>query len=219
MSYLYKEDKYSSHSRIIDLCNGSGTALDIGSSSGYIAKQLTNYTVYCIDIDKESIKNAKRYCKKAILGDIESARLPKNKFDMIIAADILEHLKNPAKVLLKLRNSLKKNGKMIISVPNVAHLWIRINLLFGRFNYEKKGILDKTHLRFYTLSSIKKELDKAGFRIIKIIPTPVPLPIINKAFAESNILNFVHKINNFFAHSFRRLLAFQFVIYVKKSRP
>lgn len=89
-------------------------------------------------------------------------------FDFIVYGDILEHLKNPEAALLKLRNYLSRKGFIIISLPNVAHVYNRKNLLFGRWDYNDAGILDRTHLRFFTLKAAKEMIEKAGYEIVDI---------------------------------------------------
>jgi len=90
------------------------------------------------------------------------------KFDVIIFADILEHLMFSEKVLnFFVTNYLKSNGKVIISLPNVANFTIRIGLLFGNFGYTESGILDKTHLYLYTLKTARKLVSEVGLSIVK----------------------------------------------------
>lgn len=79
------------------------------------------------------------------------------KFDYIIFGDVLEHLKYPYSLLEKFKNYLSEKGKFIISLPNVAHACVKSNLLIDNFNYTKYGILDDTHLRFFTYKTIAKE--------------------------------------------------------------
>lgn len=151
--------------------------LDIGCSEGKLGKELREHkqaVVFGIDISEEAIKKAKENLDQAYILNIETADLPflKNSFDVIICADILEHLFNPLAVLKKLKPYLKNDGIFILSVPNIANIWIRFNLLFGRFDYQKSGILDDTHLRFFTKKTIKKLIASAGIRILKIDYTP-----------------------------------------------
>ena len=86
----------------------------------------------------------------------------------MVYADILEHLKRPDLVLLRFKKYLSKSGHLILSVPNIAYFTLRLKLLLGRFEYEEKGILDVTHLRFFTLNSITRMLYECGYRIAKI---------------------------------------------------
>jgi 2-polyprenyl-3-methyl-5-hydroxy-6-metoxy-1,4-benzoquinol methylase len=91
-------------------------------------------------------------------------------FDVIIFADILEHLKDTS-VLSNYRRYLKNDGYAIISIPNVANWKIRLSLLLGKFDYKEAGILSRHHLRFYTLKTAKKMITDAGFQITYITST------------------------------------------------
>lgn len=95
-----------------------------------------------------------------------------NYFDFIIFADVLEHLRFPLHTLVNFRKYLKKDGKIFISVPNIANYRVRMNLLIGRFDYTEIGILDKTHIRFFTKKTIKQIINDAGLKMEKIDITP-----------------------------------------------
>ena len=122
------------------------------------------------------------------------------KFDLIIFADILEHTIHPEKILeYYSTNLLKQKGKIIISVPNIANWNIRLKLLFGKFDYTKTGILDETHLKFFTYNSIKK-----------IIPNNCK---IRKELYGASMLGHIIKIISFL----RNLLATNIILIVKKK--
>src|SRR5437016_12769572 len=96
-------------------------------------------------------------------------------FDAIVYGDVLEHLHDPARVLAALNRGLAPGGQAVISVPNVAHLWVRLSLAAGRFEYADRGILDRTHLRFFTRRSLGALLTGAGLRVERLTATPAPL--------------------------------------------
>ncbi len=89
-------------------------------------------------------------------------------FDVIVLADVLEHVADPAQMLALVRGCLRPGGSVIISVPNVAHWTVRSRLLFGRFQYAEGGIMDATHLRWYTRSTLLALLQHAGFTVVRI---------------------------------------------------
>ncbi len=105
-------------------------------------------------------------------------------FDVIVCADVLEHLAEPERVLASVRRWLAPGGLLLVSVPNVANAAIRLSLLAGRFEYSDKGILDRTHLRFFTRRSARRLVEQAGFRVRRIRATPVPaelaLPVLGR---------------------------------------
>lgn len=88
-------------------------------------------------------------------------------FDIVLFADVLEHLPNPQAILLVAREALKPGGAVIISVPNVAHWSVRLDVLRGRFRYQMSGIMDATHLRWFTSASARSLLESAGFNVIE----------------------------------------------------
>lgn len=103
-------------------------------------------------------------------------RLP-DGWNVILAADVLEHLNDPPRMLRLIRDALPPGGQLIVSVPNVAHLYVRLALLFGYFPYADRGILDRTHRYFYTRSSLRDALRRSGFEIVREDVSVVPLPL------------------------------------------
>jgi 2-polyprenyl-3-methyl-5-hydroxy-6-metoxy-1,4-benzoquinol methylase len=158
------------HSKIIRYVGNHKKVLDVGCASGYLGKELARRgcRVVGIEIDPEAAKSAAEICEDVIVGDIEISDLhyPLGYFDVIICADILEHLKRPDLTLEKLRLYLRPKGLLIASIPNIAYWRIRLRLLLGEFEYKETGILDQTHLRFLTLKSARKLFKQAGFRLI-----------------------------------------------------
>lgn len=144
--------------------------LEIGCACGSTLLKLKNLykdsKLYGIDIDKSSIEIAKNiegaFVKSA---DVESDDVifEDEQFDLIIALDVLEHLKDPWQLMQKFKKSLKKDGQIIISIPNIMHISIINNLIQGGWDYQDSGILDKTHLRFFTLKTIKEAFESIGF--------------------------------------------------------
>jgi SAM-dependent methyltransferase len=96
------------------------------------------------------------------------------RFDVVVCADVLEHLPDPAAVLARVRRWIAPGGLLLVSLPNVANVAVRLSLLAGRFEYAETGILDRTHLRFYTRRSARRLVENAGFRIRAARATPIP---------------------------------------------
>ena len=163
--------------------------LDLGCADGLIGRFLKsnlNCEVIGVEIDKRAAINAKKYLDKVIIGDLENIATYKliykqGKFDVIFASAILEHLKHPQIALKQITKSLKKGGTIIISLPNIAHWSIRKALLFGNFNYTPSGILDKTHLKFFTVRTALNFLKKDCSLKIEAIDYDFPdLPLISR---------------------------------------
>ncbi len=106
-------------------------------------------------------------------------------FDVVVCADVLEHLEDPAAVLARVRRWLSPGGVLFVSLPNVANVAVRFALLAGRFEYAEAGILDRTHLRFFTRRSARRLVEGTGFRIRRLRATPIPaelaIPLLRRA--------------------------------------
>jgi len=210
------DDPYSSHSVILArVGDGRGKRLlDVGSAQGILAQKFTErgFEVTCIEGSQKLAALGRDKCQEMIVADLDKP-LPQlnGQFDVIIYGDILEHLRNPMEVFTGFNRSLRPGGRVIVSVPNVAHLWVRLNLLLGRFGYANRGILDRTHLRFFTLSLFKRFLADAGLECDEIVATPVPLLLVVPKHAQGIWLRAVHALNAGLARRWKRMFGYQFV--------
>lgn len=148
--------------------------LDVGCWKGSLGERLIekkNCTVDGIDVNKQALKEAhKRGYRNITKADINCDDLKEisleGKYDVIIFADVLEHLVDPGKTLKLFGEYLKKDGKIIISIPNIAFIKQRVDLLLGRFEYNPKGgIMDESHLKFFTYSSFKNLVLSSNLQI------------------------------------------------------
>jgi len=157
-------------------CPRNSTCLDVGCWDGTLGNLLISRkacVVDGIDINKKALRMAAlRKYRKTYQIDLNNMKISKylsGQYDCIICADVLEHLINPIDILVQLRRFLKINGMIIISVPNIAFIQQRVNLLLGKFDYNPQGgLMDATHLRFFTKKTIKDLSIKAGYSIGKI---------------------------------------------------
>ena len=147
--------------------------LDVGCGKGTLAKKLCEQQkkVFGIEKDPAIAQEASKCFHKLLVGDIESVSLPfsEDYFDCLIFADVLEHLQDPWSVLKKTRKFLCEEGKVIASIPNVQHYKVVRDLLKGHWNYSRSGILDITHLRFFTLEGIRALFEQTGYKIEQVI--------------------------------------------------
>ena len=216
-NYELKEKFDSPHKKTIDGIKEGSYVLDIGCNSSKLAKILSD-TKNCkvTAIDKgETLENSS-FIEKYISFDLDNGLpdLNYNKFDYILLLDVIEHLKNPEKFMIKLKQKTEKNPNLIIiaSTGNVGFLIIRLMLLFGSFNYGNKGILDKTHTRLFTFSSFKQLMLQAGFNIKKISGVPAPIPLVT----GDNILGkFLLNINKFFILISKAVFSYQIYFEIK----
>ncbi|RFC35548.1 MAG: Methyltransferase domain-containing protein [Candidatus Nitrotoga sp. SPKER] len=182
--YLYNIPDDSNHAatKITAWINNDQEILEIGCASGIQTRHFKEHLgcrVTGIEIDPLAAEDARSYCESLIIGSIEELDLPKalgdKRFDAITLADVLEHLVDPARTLIKVRPFLKEGGNLIASIPNIAHAAICWELAHGRFDYQKFGLLDSTHIRFFTKKNIIKLFEETGYRIIsieRVIKTP-----------------------------------------------
>jgi 2-polyprenyl-3-methyl-5-hydroxy-6-metoxy-1,4-benzoquinol methylase len=198
---------YGGHERLLALAGSPERALDIGCSSGYLARRLVERgaTVVGIDVDEEAVQEARKICEQVLIGDVETMELPlpEGSFDLVLAGDVIEHLRDPERFLARIRPLLRPGGRLVLTTPNVANWAVRLGLLAGRWRYTDRGILDRTHTHFFTKKTLAETLDRAGYRIVEFdVTAPVPkagVPPVERA-----------------AHAVARLrpslLAYQFVV-------
>jgi 2-polyprenyl-3-methyl-5-hydroxy-6-metoxy-1,4-benzoquinol methylase len=214
--YRLKDDPHSSHSVILArLGEGRGRkALDVGAADGFLAERLTGqgWTVTALERDPELAARAHGRCKQVVVADLETAPpLLDGPFDAIVYGDVLEHLSDPRATLVALDRTLAPGGTVIVSVPNVAHLWVRLSLLAGRFDYADRGILDRTHLRFFTRRTLVAFLRSAGLSVAELRVTPVPLPLMVSPRWHGAWLRGLHALSARAAGAWPGGLAYQFV--------
>lgn len=167
-------NRNNGHTLMIELVGGGKRVLEVGCATGYMSKILTEKgcRVVGVELDQDMASRAKEYCEDVIVGDIESLDLAetlgKGSFEVVVFGDVLEHLRDPKETLLRIRSLLVPEGFVVASIPNVAHGSVRLSLLQGRFDYQPLGLLDDTHLRFFTKDSIEKLFRDAGYVVVQM---------------------------------------------------
>ncbi|MBU4374485.1 MAG: class I SAM-dependent methyltransferase [Candidatus Methanoperedenaceae archaeon] len=170
-------DTYTSRCKILKLIPPGSKVLEIGCGSGRLANLLSiskKCRVYCVEKDAAMAGIAKTKCVEMLKMDIETEELPygNGAFDCIILGNVLEHMKEPSKILANLKKYLSDSGFLIYSVPNIVNWHSRMTIFFGKFEYAENGVFDKSHLRFYNLNSAKKLAEDAGYKITWLDVTP-----------------------------------------------
>jgi O-antigen biosynthesis protein len=176
----------NSHTIQLRMIEPGQHVLDVGCHSGIMGsliKQQKGGYVYGIDIDREAVEVAKSRLDGAMTIDLEKAGWSETllaegvgQFDVAIFGDVLEHTRNPLHILTETMRLLKPQGKVVVSLPNVAHLRVRLGLLRGNFTYAESGILDRTHLRFFTHQTAQQLLSEAGFVLEEMDAAGYSLP-------------------------------------------
>jgi SAM-dependent methyltransferase len=174
-------DPNSSHGIMGRLVGDGKRVLEVGCATGYMSEHLSRRgnRVTGVDIDEEAAQEARLHCEEVIVADLDSRPLAEflegKQYDVAVFGDVLEHLRDPWRVLRDTRPFLSPNGFVVISVPNVAHGNVRLSLLRGAFDSSPLGILDDTHLHFFTLRTARELCLRAGYRIDAIERVKMPL--------------------------------------------
>lgn len=222
--YLFKTDAYSSHSVILRLLgNGCNQrVLDVGSAHGYLAAVLRSrgFRVTGIEADQALAEQAAKYCETCFRANLDEP-LPDlvHQFDAVVFGDVLEHLKDPLGVLRKITGQyLAPSGIVVISLPNVANFYVRLRLLAGHFDYAERGILDRTHLRFFTRRTFCKMLDEAGLDIMELTATPLPLPLIVHKRYQGRLFRSIYALTAWISKEWQTMFGYQFVAKARLRR-
>lgn len=212
----------NAHKIIVSQISEGNVVLEVGSSSGYLTKVLTEkgIIVDILEVEKEPFEKAKKIARNSYFGSIEEKQIQekiKEKYNVIICADVLEHLVNPDLVLDFLKTKLKKDGILLVSIPNVAYWGMRVHLMFsGDFSYHDSGLMDRTHLRFFSLNNFKDLLKKHGYKIVDLYPAEIRVPLELSLNKLPVIGPFIVKImKGFFAKNFQNLSLYHYVVKVK----
>lgn len=162
-------DIEESLSKITAIISNNSVVLDVGCSSGMMGRYLAHQkgcVIDGIDIDIGALDNCHPVYRKVVIKNLEIDELTSDliaeSYDFIVVADVIEHLNHPEKLLRQLRLLIKPHGTIIFSVPNITHIAASLELLSGQFNYAENGLLDNTHLRFYSYKNLVAKLAESG---------------------------------------------------------
>lgn len=207
--YDYEIDLTSdaSPARLLSLVGQNKRVLEVGCSAGVQTRILVeslNCTVTGIEINPDAAREAGRYCSEVICGDIEQldllGRFAPGAFDVVIFADVLEHLRDPSAVLEKIRPLLAEGGAVLASIPNIVHAALVMEMVRGRFDYRNFGLLDDTHIRFFTLKGVCKLFEESGYRLTHIeravlVPKDTEFAVTAENDREQVVLDYIKEIN------------------------
>jgi len=173
-------DEATSHGISLRMIGRGRRVLDVGCATGSMSQRLHEMgcQVVGVDSDADALELARRWCEHVVLADLDLEGLrnvpAEPGYDAILFADVLEHLRDPLPVLREAVGLLAPAGFVVVSVPNVAHAAVRLALLQGRWDYRRLGLLDATHLRFFTRSSLLDLLREAGLGVQALERTVAP---------------------------------------------
>ena len=196
-----------------------GTLVDVGAAAGELGAHLRDDFTKLIGIegDPARVPDLAAHFDSALIADLNQLhRLP--RADAFVLADILEHLPYPGPLLETVGHALVEQGRAYISVPNVANITVRLALLAGRWNYAEKGILDRSHLRFFTRRTIVEELQSHGFTIDRVEATTMPIRLVLEGSVPDALLRFLERILLTATRLFPTVLGYQWVVTARRER-
>jgi 2-polyprenyl-3-methyl-5-hydroxy-6-metoxy-1,4-benzoquinol methylase len=179
VGYDTKDESYFAQARadyVDALAEDVEAVLEIGCSSGAtgaLALAQGKCTRYCaVELSPKCAETAQERITEVVVGDVEELELPwaEASFDALILGEVLEHLRNPWRVLVRLRTLLRPGAQVFASTPNVAHRDIVLMLLRGRWDLTDWGAMDATHLRWFTPASLRDAFEQSGYVVDRVGP-------------------------------------------------
>jgi 2-polyprenyl-3-methyl-5-hydroxy-6-metoxy-1,4-benzoquinol methylase len=186
LAFIYETEvdptaENNSHAFALSFIGCNKHVLEVGCATGYLTKVLVERgcTVIGIEIDPEAAEVAEQWAERVVVGNIDEGDVwnyvKDESFDVVVMGDVLEHLREPLTSLRQAVRKLKPSGFVVTSLPNIAHGDVRIALLNGRFRYNESGLLDRTHVHFFTLESIRQMMSEAGLVVVDTERVVMPL--------------------------------------------
>ena len=215
--YALKTGRFSSHTLLLEQFPAPGRGrrvLDVGGGEGYMGRILSErgYRVTCIagyGSRGDPFPPAVELIETDL--DFDSPKLD-GAFAFLLCGDILEHLREPAVVLRRLGARLEPGGRLVASLPNSGHLYVRWNVLRGRFPLHPRGLFDRTHLHFFTWDGWKQVLTEGGWRVETVQPTVVPVELALPRWIGPVALAAFERLSYFLGRCWKTLFAYQFVV-------
>lgn len=210
--YTLKGDQASSHGRILEWLSQlpSTRVLDLGCSAGRLAERARDYGHEVTGVDVRELEGVSSRVDRFVAADLD-AGIPADlggPFDVVIAADVLEHLRDPLRFLTEVKQQLGPGGVIMLSVPNFGHWYPRVRTFLGLFDYDQRGILDSGHVRFFTRHSLERLIGNAQMDIVRREVTGLPVELL---VSGSIVGRFVKFVDRFLTRIRPTLFAYQFV--------
>ena len=183
-AYEQKEGVESSHQRVLSWLarRPPSRVLDLGCSDGRLAEQLRALGHHVTGVDIAASEGVKERLDRFVQADLDQGIPPEvdESYDVILAADVLEHIRRPGDVLDQARALLAPGGSLIVSVPNFGHWYPRVRVAIGRFDYDRRGILDRDHVRFFTKRSFERLVAEHQFEVSRFEGTGLPVEVVRR---------------------------------------
>jgi len=184
-AYAWKDTPEASHWVVLSSAEDHpGRVLDLGCGSGRVAAELRKRGHFVVGVDTTPEPETVERVDRLVVGDLD-ASLPDEvvdgaPYDVVLAADVLEHLRDPGRLLRELHRVCTPDAILVVSIPNIGHWYPRLRIGFGRFDYDHRGILDSTHMRFFTWRSFRGMAYRAGWLVEQRRVTGLPLEILER---------------------------------------
>ena len=212
--YTLKHSKTGSHMQIVDSIASESRVLDLGCSQGLLARPLREKSVRVTGVDADASRGLARELETYHQRDLENPLdVPEGRvFDYVVIADVVEHLRNREQLLRGARRFLKPGGRLLVSTPNIALWFYRLSLLAGRFEYGARGVLDRTHVHLFTRATFRREVERAGFHIVRERVTALPLEVVFESTGRSRLLRTIADAYHRLARLWPEMFAYQFIL-------
>lgn len=221
--YPIKHSKYSSHYYARRMTGARHDVLDVGCGEGFFAAELAESENRITGID-DRVAPAKPVFERYFSADLDDGigpvieQLEGRRFDRVLLLDVLEHLKRPEQILEQCHAVVKREGFIVVSLPNVANIAVRLMLVFGRFDYQQRGILDKTHLRFFTRKTARRLLEENGYAIVEERETVIPVELVLGLPPESLLMRMLNRMLALATWAMPGLFGYQIVFAARSGK-
>lgn len=209
------------HQRVAGIGKTGMEILEVGCSSGYVGATLVakGHRVTGVELDPVAAEAARAVLQEVHTGNVESffAAHPDRRYDAILFGDVLEHMANPAATLRHCAEHLAEDGAVAISLPCVTHGSVRAMLLEGRWEYADYGLLDRTHLRFFSREGMAGLISEAGLRIERLQAVIMPIETASHEYGMALRPESITAVEALAEDE--ALLDFQFVVLARPPAP
>jgi 2-polyprenyl-3-methyl-5-hydroxy-6-metoxy-1,4-benzoquinol methylase len=218
--YTLKESSWSSHGRILSWLAGRSPrkVLDLGCSSGLLAAKLQRMGHTVTGVDTMDFPEAHGRMERFFHANLDEG-IPAAVgagYDVVIAGDVLEHVRHPDLILRQIRELLAPGGLALVSIPNFSHWYPRVRVMSGRFDYDDQGILDRGHVRFFTRRSFTRLVRSAGLEVRRTEAIGVPIERLTSS--HSRVVAWASRLDRFAAATYPSLFAYQYLLELAPER-
>jgi len=212
--YTLKLSRTGSHMQIVEALPPESFVLDLGCSQGLLARPLQSRGVRVVGVDTGPGEQLAAELEQYFQRDLEEPlEIPFGRvFDAVVVSDVIEHVIERPVLLRSVRRYLKEGGRLIISTPNIALWFYRLSLLVGRFEYGPRGVLDETHVHLFTRATFRREVERAGFRVVGERVTALPFEVVLRSTGRSRLVRTIAGVYHAVARAWPEMFAYQFIL-------